>query len=127
MNNLNSILIEGNVTMDPEIYVTPNGKSLCKFPIANNRYFKNKDQEVVQETSFVTVETWGALAESCGTYLLKGKKVRVVGRLRQDRWQTEDSQNRERYLIVAEHVEFQNDSGKNRGAEDEKGEMKSSK
>ncbi len=107
MNNLNSILIEGNLTKDPEIHVTQNGRSLCKFPIANNRYYKNKEQEVVQETSFIQIETWGSLAESCGTYLGKGQKVRVVGRLRQDRWQTEDAQNKERFLVVAEHVEFQ--------------------
>ncbi|MDC7245855.1 MAG: single-stranded DNA-binding protein [Sphaerochaetaceae bacterium] len=118
MNNLNSILIEGNLTKDPEIHVTQNGRSLCKFPIANNRYYKNKEQEVVQETSFIQVETWGPLAESCGTYLEKGKKVRVVGRLRQDRWQTEDSQNKERFLIVAEHVEFQSRPDKE-GSEDD--------
>ncbi len=109
MNNLNSILIEGNVTKDPDIFVTTNGVSLCKFPIASNRIYKNKDQELTEETSFILIETWAGLAEHCGTYLLKGQKVRVVGRLKQERWQNEEGNNRERFVIVAEHVEFQSD------------------
>ncbi|NCB01119.1 MAG: single-stranded DNA-binding protein [Spirochaetia bacterium] len=109
MNNLNSILIEGNVTKDPEIFVTSHGSSLCKFPIASNRIYRSKEQELLEETSFIIIETWGPLAEHCGTYLLKGKRVRIVGRLKQERWQNEENQMRERFVIVAEHVEFQND------------------
>ena len=103
------VVIEGNLTKDPDIFVTTNGNSLCKFPIASNRMYKNKEQELVEETSFITIETWNTLAEHCGTYLLKGKKVRVVGRLKQDRWQNEENQMKERFVIVAEHVEFQSD------------------
>jgi single-strand DNA-binding protein len=40
------------------------------------------------------------------TYLQKGRGVRVVGRLRQERWTDKDGGNRERILVVAEHVEF---------------------
>ncbi len=109
MNNLNSILIEGNVTKDPDIFVTTNGNSLCKFPIASNRVYRNKDQELTEETSFIIIETWGGLAEHCGTYLQKGQRVRIVGRLKQERWQNEDNQHRDRFVIVAEHVEFQNE------------------
>ena len=32
--------------------------------------------------------------------------IRVVGRLRQERWTDKDGGNRERILVVAEHVEF---------------------
>lgn len=57
----------------------------------------------------MNIDTWGALAESCGKYLRKGRGVRVVGRLKQDRWQGEDEKMRERYVVVAEHVEFHPD------------------
>jgi single-strand DNA-binding protein len=42
----------------------------------------------------------------CGEYLKKGRGVRVVGRLKQDRWTSPEGQGRSKVSIVAEHVEF---------------------
>jgi len=105
MNNLNSVLIEGNLTRDPESYTTPGGSSLCKFSIASNRYYKKGD-EYQQEVSFFTIECWADLAVTCVTYLQKGRAVRVIGRLKQERWESSEGQPRERVVITAEHVEF---------------------
>ena len=81
MNNLNSLLIEGNLTRDPELSYTPKGTAMCKFSVACNRFFK-QDQETQEEVSFFDVTTWSRLAEVCGEYLKKGRGVRVVGRLK---------------------------------------------
>ncbi len=43
MNNLNSILIEGNLVKDPELSYTPKGTAVCKFTVACNRAFKQDD------------------------------------------------------------------------------------
>lgn len=105
MNNLNSIIIEGNLTRDPDYKTTPKGTPVCTFPVASNRFYK-KDDEQQKEVSFFNVETWAKIADSCSEYLSKGRGVRVVGRLKQDRWVGQDGKNRERVKIVAEHVEF---------------------
>jgi single-strand DNA-binding protein len=42
----------------------------------------------------------------CGEYCKKGRGVRVVGRLKQDRWAGPEGQGRSKVSIVAEHVEF---------------------
>jgi len=105
MNSLNSILIEGNLTRDPELKATPKGTPVCSFSVASNRFYK-QDQEYQKEVSFFDVETWAKLAESCAEYLEKGRGVRVVGRLKQDRWQDADGNPRSKVKIVAEHVEF---------------------
>lgn len=105
MNALNSILIEGNVVRDPVLKETPRGSSVCNFSIASNRYFK-QDDEYEQETSFFEVESWSKLAESCGKNCGKGRGVRVVGRLKQDRWTGADGKNYSKVKVVAEHVEF---------------------
>ena len=105
MNALNSILIEGNVVRDPVVKETPRGSSVCNFSIASNRYYK-QDDEFEQETSFFDVEGWGKLAEACGKGCLKGRGVRVVGRLRQDRWTDAEGKNFSKIKVVAEHVEF---------------------
>lgn len=105
MNNLNSILIEGNLTRDPEYRETAKGTALCTFSIASNRFFKQGD-EMGKEVSFFDVETWAKLAESCRNMGSKGRGVRVVGRLKQDRWNGNDGKARSKVSIVAEHVEF---------------------
>jgi single-strand DNA-binding protein len=105
MNNLNSILIEGNLVRDPELSYTTKGTAVCKFSVACNRYFK-QDDETQKEVSYFDVSCWTRLAEVCGEYLKKGRGVRVVGRLKQDRWTDADGKGHSRIEIVAEHVEF---------------------
>lgn len=105
MNALNSILIEGNVVRDALVKETPRGTQVCTFSIASNRYYR-QDDEYEQETSFFEVETWAKLAEACGKNCLKGRGIRVVGRLKQDRWTSPEGKNFSKVKVVAEHVEF---------------------
>jgi len=105
MHNLNSLIIEGNVVRDPVVKATPKGTPLCMFSIASNRFFKQEDQ-TTQETSFFDVETWARLAELCGENCTKGRGVRVVGRLKQDRWVGTDGKHYSKIKVVAEHIEF---------------------
>ena len=110
MNSLNSILVEGNLTRDPELGQTPKGTSVCKFAIASNRFYK-LDDEYQKEVSFFDVTTWARLAENCGEYLKKGRGVRIIGRLKQDRWKGIDGKGKSRVYIIADHVEFKPNFG----------------
>lgn len=117
MNSLNSILIEGNVVRDPTLKETPRGSIVCNFSIASNRFYKQDDQ-FEQETSFFEVESWAKLAEACEKNCGKGRGVRVVGRLKQDRWTGTDGKNYSKIKVIAEHVEFK-PQFKTKGIEDE--------
>ena len=105
MNDLNSILIEGNLTRDPVLSTTPNGAAVCNFAMGTHHLYRREDEQQ-KETSFFDVEVWAKLAENCAEYLRKGRGVRVVGRLKQDRWQDGEGRPRSRVKIVGEHVEF---------------------
>lgn len=105
MNNLNSIILEGNLTKDPVMDKTPKGTAVCHFTVASNRYYKS-DGDRQEEVGFFDVEVWSRLAETCSDYLTKGRGVRVVGRLKQDRWTNPEGEPRSRIHIVGEHVEF---------------------
>ena len=101
------VVIEGNLVRDPErVELGENTSAMTKFAIAVNRFFRNAKAEAVEEVMFINVQAWGTLGKNCMTYLQKGRGVRVVGRLRQERWTDKDGGNRERILVVAEHVEF---------------------
>jgi len=107
MNNLNSILIEGNLVRDPLLRSTSKGTQICSMSIASNRYYKHDSNAAYEkEVSFFDVETWAKLAEVCYAKGKKGRGVRVVGRLKQNRWNDTDGKWHSRISIVAEHVEF---------------------
>jgi single-strand DNA-binding protein len=108
MNNLNSILLEGILVRDPLLRTTSKGTSLCTFSLASNRFFR-QDSGLEKEVGFFDVETWAKLAEHCYNLGRKGRGVRVVGRLKQDRWTGQDGKSHSRISIVAEHVEFRPD------------------
>jgi len=108
MNNLNSILIEGNMVRDPLLKTTPKGNIVCNFTIASNRYHR-QESNVEREVSFFDIEVWGKLASACADHGRKGRGVRVVGRLKQDRWVGSDGKTHTRVAIVAEHIEYRPD------------------
>lgn len=111
MNNLNSILIEGNLIRDPQTRTTTNGTMICTFSIATNKYYK-KGEMLEREVSFFDVETWSKLAEACYARGKKGRGVRIVGRIKQERWNDKDGKARSKVILVAEHVEFRHESKK---------------
>ena len=108
MNNLNSILIEGNLVKDSTLKTTPKGTQLCTMTMASNRYFKRDSQSsgFEKEVHYFDVEAWTRLAESCYSKGKKGRGLRVVGRLKQSRWNDPEGKPRSKITIVADHVEF---------------------
>ena len=110
MNNLNSILLEGNLCREPELRYTPRGAPqgtpVCTLVVSSVRTYK-VDGERHEEVSFIEATTFGKLATVCAEHLTKGRGVRVVGRIKQERWEDADGNARSKVVIVAEHVEFQ--------------------
>ena len=106
MNNLNSILLEGNLARDPELRYSPKGTPICTLVVASNRTYKVAGERT-EEVSFIETTTWGKLATVCDEHLKKGRGIRVVGRIKQERWEDPDGNARSKVVIVAEQVEFQ--------------------
>lgn len=105
MNSLNSILLEGNLVRDPESKTLSAGSQVCNFCLASDRFYKQADS-TEKEVSYFDVEAWSKLGLTCSQNLRKGRGVRVVGRLKQDRWTDPEGKTRSKVKIVAEHVEF---------------------
>ena len=122
MNNLNSILIEGTLVRDPVLRNTTKGTAVCGFSVATNRFYR-QENAMEKEVSYFDVETWAKLAETCGNLGRKGRGVRVVGRLKQERWNGKDGKTRSKVIVVAEHVEFRPDFKKEKEREQEEAFM----
>ncbi|HUX88334.1 MAG TPA: single-stranded DNA-binding protein [Chloroflexota bacterium] len=104
--SLNKVMIIGNVGRDPEMRYTPNGSAVTNFSVAVSRRWTGQDSQRHEETEWFRVETWNKLAEMCGQYLTKGRKVYVEGRLRTRSWDGQDGQKHYRTEVVASTVDF---------------------
>jgi single-strand DNA-binding protein len=105
VNNLNSILLEGRLALDP-VFLSFTGKSTCDFKLASYGLIKDKGHPEQQEVLIILVRTFGKLAEHCRDLGSKGRGCRVIGKIKQERWSAVDGESHERFVIVADHVEF---------------------
>jgi single-strand DNA-binding protein len=106
MANFNKVLLIGNLTKDPELRYTPQGTAVVNLRLAVNRKFRNKNQEVKEETCFVTAVVWDKQAESCNQYLHKGSPIFIEGRLQSRSWEDSSGQKRNVIEVRAERVQF---------------------
>ncbi|MCR5218582.1 single-stranded DNA-binding protein [Treponema sp.] len=106
MNALNQIILEGNVCRQPEKRTFDGNFRVCTVPIAVSRRFKNREGKNDEEVSYFDIDTYGNLADACEKWCPTGRGIRVVGRLKQDRWTGDDGKKNSRIKVIAEHVEF---------------------
>lgn len=100
---MNSIILIGRLTRDPEPDQTTNGTAVCRMRLAVPRRPKDgRDEGAV----FVNVVAYGPLANAVAGYLTKGRQVAVDGRLEHREWTGDDGVYRARHEVVADHVEF---------------------
>ena len=71
----------GRLTADPELRQTQSGISSCRFTIAVNRKFKNKDTDQY-DADFISCVAWRQTAEFVSRYFSKGSMICVSGGLR---------------------------------------------
>ena len=100
---MNRLTIIGNLTGDPEMRTTPNGKSVCNFSVAVNRRNRVEGQP---EADFFRVSAWNQLGENCGKYLAKGRKVCVVGAVSVREYETQNGKHGATLEVNATEVEF---------------------
>jgi single-strand DNA-binding protein len=103
---LNKIMLIGNLGKDPEMNVTSDGTPFTRFSLAVNRRTKSSSGERKEETDWFNVVAWRQLAETCNTYLQKGSKVYIEGRLTQRKYTDKNGVERTTIEVVASDVEF---------------------
>ena len=106
MNQLNSLILEGNLVKDAVLTEPAPGFKKCNFTVGVNRFYKNRKNEDVSEASFFDVEAYNQVAEWCGKKATKGRGVRVVARLKQDTCKDSDGKTASRIYVIAEHIEY---------------------
>jgi single-strand DNA-binding protein len=104
MASFNRVILVGNLTRDPELRYIPSGTAVSEIGLAVNDRVKRNDQWV-DETTFVDVTMWGRTAEVANEYLSKGAPVLIEGRLKLDTWEKE-GQKRSKLKVVCERMQM---------------------
>ena len=106
-SNINSVVITGNLTRDPELRHTGGGTSVCGMRVAVNSRRKDGSGNWIDKPNYFDVTVFGAQGENCANYLSKGRPVAVDGRLDWSEWEAKDgSGKRSKVEIIANTVQF---------------------
>jgi single-strand DNA-binding protein len=117
-----TIILVGNLGRDPEMRYTPSGQAVTNFSVATNRQYTGSDGQLVKETIWFRVSTWGKNAENCNQFLKRGSKVLVEGRLVPDAntggpriWNRQDGTPSASFEVNAQMVRFLSTRGEDDG------------
>ena len=104
-NNLNSVIVEGNLTQSAELSRWTDGTPYIRFTIAYNDAYKNKETGEWQSIpSFFDCQCKGAYAEAMSKHLLKGRRVTVEGKIKQQSWTGDDGIRHSKVIIRVENI-----------------------
>lgn len=88
-------LVVGNLTADPVLAYSQNGKPYARLTIANTPRVKDGNEWGDGPASFIGVTLFDALAENVAGSLTKGNRVIAYGELEKRVWQDKDGNDRE--------------------------------
>jgi len=120
VQNINVVVITGNLTKDPELRHTGGGTAVCELRVAvNSRRKDGTTGEWVDKPNFFDVKVWGTRGVTCAEHLSKGRPVGIEGRLDWREWEAKDgSGKRQKVEIVADTVQFLGGKKESEGAEE---------
>ena len=87
---LNSVVLVGRLTKDPELRYTPNNQAVATFSLAVNRNFKSQNGE--RETDFINCVIWRQQAENLANWAKKGALIGITGRIQTRNYENQQGQ-----------------------------------
>lgn len=119
--NINRVVLTGNLTRDPELRTSKGGTAICTLRVASNARKRNGEGEWVDKPNFIDVTLFGAQAENAAAYLAKGRAVAIDGRLDWSEWEDADGKRRQALAVLAQSVQFLGSpSGENKAGKAER-------
>lgn len=104
---MNKTILVGRLTADPELRQTQSGVASCRFTVAVDRKFADKNSGEKQ-SDFITCVAWRQTAEFVSRYFNKGKMIALEGSLRTGKYQDKNHEDVTHYTteVYVDNVEF---------------------
>lgn len=118
---VNVVTLCGNIVRDAELHkASTNGTPILDFSIAVNDRRHNSQTDTWEDyPNFFDITVFGKRAEAISKWCLKGVKVTVSGRLRQNTWKDKDTgKNRSRVTVIADDIDFMSRGNNGQGNSD---------
>jgi single-strand DNA-binding protein len=97
----------GRLAADPETkYGEANGTARTRFRVLVNEEWKDRNDQVQKHVESYVVIAFNGLAEACGNFLNRGRRVFVRGRNRTRTYEGEGGKKRWMTEVIAETVQF---------------------
>jgi single-strand DNA-binding protein len=109
---LNSVVLVGRLTKDPELRYTPSNQAVSTFSLAVNRNFKSQNGE--READFINCVIWRQQAENLANWAKKGALIGITGRIQTRNYENQQGQRVYVTEVVAEQFQLL-ESQKERG------------
>jgi single-strand DNA-binding protein len=95
-------ILVGRLSRDADMKFSANGKASLTLSIPVNRNRKVGD-EWKQDTTWYTVIAWGDSAERNAS-LQKGALVAINGHMEQQKWEGDNGEKHERWVLIADRI-----------------------
>ena len=114
--SLNKATLIGHAGKDAEVRYTSSGKPVASFSVATSDSWKDKNSGQMQErTEWHNIVAWDRLAEICGEYVKKGKRIYIEGRIQNRSYDDKDGNKKYISEIVASDMILLDGAGGNSG------------
>lgn len=109
---MNKVIIMGRLTADPELRQTQSGVASCRFTVAVDRRYADKNTGE-RQADFISCTAWRQTAEFISRYFTKGKMIALEGTLRSGSYQDRNHPDVTHYTteVFVDNVEFCGDKG----------------
>lgn len=94
---MNNVEISGNLARDPIVRSTKTGRAVATFTVASSRIYVSQNGEQKEQTAWINVVAWGAIAERVANFCKKGTFVYIHGSLNTRSY---DDNNGQRHWIM---------------------------
>ena len=102
--SINTAVIMGRLTADPELKTTASGLSVLSFSVAVERNYQKEGEE--KAVDFINVVAWRKTAEFVSKYFHKGSMIAVEGSIQTRKYEDKDGNKRTAFEILANTVSF---------------------
>jgi single-strand DNA-binding protein len=102
---MNKVILKGNVSSDITTRMTASGLVIASFSMAINEV-RGSGSEKKEYVTFVDISAFGKRAEIIQKYVKKGDPFLMEGKLKLDRWETDDGQKRQRLGVVLDNFDL---------------------
>ena len=109
--DLNRVTLVGRLTRDPELRHTQGGDPICSIRLAVSSRSRDEAGNWGDKSNYFDVTVFGRQAETASTYLAKGRRIGVDGRLSWREWQAQDGTKRQSVEVIAGDVFFLDSRG----------------